>query len=137
MWSRTDALGMDHEEVDGDIVSMASAGIGAAINCRLSMINMEGSWNEIDNGGLHRYCNPGAGAISPYHDRQGIATEDIQAGEELFISYGEIYFKIRMSTYGNIPLLNDFNKADVLLKSIIHCFRTMKLLCKYDKDYSI
>jgi len=111
---------MDQEEVEGAGISAASSGIGAAINCRISMVNVEGTWNQIDSGGLHRSRDPGAGAITPYHDRRGIATDTIAAGQELFISYGEVYFQSRKKTYGLIPLLQDFARADFLLKKYMH-----------------
>lgn len=104
------------DEIDGSTVSAASPGIGAAINCRISMVNIEASWNKIDDGGLHRSKNPGAGAITPYHDRRSFAVDDITAGQELFISYGEKYFKSRQSTYGLVPLRKDFKEADALLE---------------------
>ena len=115
-WAHSDVLGME-DEVEGSDVSAASTGVGAAINCRISMVNIEGSWNRIDNAGLHRSQNPGAGAITPYHDRQSIAIDDISAGQELFISYGESYFESRVSTYGLLPLLDDFERADALLET--------------------
>jgi hypothetical protein len=116
-WARTDIAGMDLEEVEGTAVSAASMGIGAAINCRISMVNVEASWNKIDSGGLHRSKHPGAGAITPYHDRHSVAVSDIPAGHELFISYGKSYFTSRRSTYGLVPLLDDFPKADYLLRN--------------------
>jgi hypothetical protein len=118
VWSKADPVGMDHEEVEGEGVSAASTGIGAAINCRLSMDNVEGSTTKIDYAGLHRSTNPGAGAITPFHDRRGITTEHIRAGQELFIFYGETYFTSRRSTYGLVPLLDDFKVADGLLKNL-------------------
>lgn len=128
VWSRTDMLGMDQEEVEGSAVSAASMGIGAAINCRISMVNIEPSWNKIDSGGLHRSQDPGAGAITPYHDRRSVAISELSAGQELFISYGESYFASRTSTYGLVPLLQDFKKADSLL-------RNFKL--RFTKKYSV
>lgn len=117
---------MDLEEVEGSAVSAASMGIGAAINCRISMVNIEGSYNKIDSGGLHRSTHAGAGAITPYHDRRSFAVSDISAGQELFISYGESYFSSRTSTYGLVPLLEDFEKADALLQNFTNVLLSTK-----------
>lgn len=123
IWDTADFLHMQGEEVKRDQISVASPGMGAAVNCRISMVNVESSWNKIDNAGLHRSTSPGAGAITPYHDRQGIALQDITAGEELYAMYGESYwesyFKTRTSEYGQVPDIYDFKKADKLVAKAI------------------
>jgi hypothetical protein len=119
IWDTADFLHMQGEEVKRDEIAVASPGLGAAVNCRISMVNVESSWNKIDNAGLHRSTSPGAGAITPYHDRQGIALQDIAAGEELYTMYGESYFKSRTSEYGQVPGIYDFKKADKLVAKAI------------------
>jgi hypothetical protein len=103
------------EEVDGDASAGASPGIGAAINCIPSLVNVEGSDTKIDNAGLHRSKDAGAGAFTPYHDRLSYATDDIVAGQELFISYGSNYFETRASMYGHLPSDSDNLRADRLI----------------------
>lgn len=118
-WGAATMEGMVHEEVhDEDEVMVTSNGIGAVINCRISMVNIELSSNKISYGGLHRSKSPGAGSITPYHDWYGIAKEDITAGRELYISYGQQYFESRQDKYGLIPWVEDFMVADGLLKKL-------------------
>ena len=94
-WASSDFGGMDDETEDSDQVSGASPGIGAAANCMPSLINVDSLHPKLDNAGLHRSRDAGAGAFTPYHDRVSFAIEDISAGQELFISYGNTYFTKR------------------------------------------
>lgn len=96
-----------------------SPGIGAAINCDLPLVNVIDTWTKIDGAGLHRKKDPGAGAITPYNDRKSRATRTIQAGEELYIDYGESYFSTRESTYGLMPLHRHYTEANELLEIYI------------------
>ena len=93
-----------------------SPGIGAAINCDLPLVNVADTWSKIDNGGLHRAKDPGAGAFTPYHDRKSRATRSLQPGEELFIDYGENYFKTREYVYGLMPMHKDYKDANAFVK---------------------
>ena len=45
-----------------------------------------------------------------------IATDDIQAGGEIFVSYGEHWFLSREDEYGSIPFENNFDVVDKFLK---------------------
>jgi hypothetical protein len=60
---------------------------------------------------LSRAKDPGAGAFSPYINRQSYATRDIKAGEEFFVSYGENWFLGRQEKLGVIPLYQDLALA--------------------------
>jgi hypothetical protein len=80
------------------------------------LVNVIDTWSKIDTGGLHRKKDPGAGAITPFHDRKSRATRQIQAGEELYIDYGENYFESRTSTYGLMPLNRHYALADKLVR---------------------
>ena len=68
---------MDQE---GFHISAASFGIGAAPNCWLPLVNVADTTTNYDTAGLHRSRDPGAGAITPYHNRRGFATDEIPAG---------------------------------------------------------
>jgi SET domain len=96
-----------------------SPGIGAAINCDLPLVNVMDTWSKIDGGGLHRAKDPGAGAFTPYYDRKSRATRSLQAGEELFIDYGENYFKTRASVYGLMPMHADYKEANTFVKTYL------------------
>ena len=96
-----------------------SPGIGAAINCDLPLVNVIDTWSKIDGAGMHRSKDPGAGAITPYNDRKSRATRTIQAGEELYIDYGESYFSTRENTYGLMPLHLHYTEANEFLEKYI------------------
>jgi hypothetical protein len=101
---------------EGAYANAASFGIGAAVNCFFPLNNAKDNDGQYDNVGLHRSKDPGAGAFTPYHGRTGEATQDIQAGQEIFVNYGTRYFTSRMKTYGPIPLPQDYADADQLLR---------------------
>ena len=77
-------LGMEDEGIQE--VNVASPGFGSAANCFRDLHNVE-EWS-VDHSlaGLHRSRDPGAGAISPYHNRISTAKLRIPTGQELFVS---------------------------------------------------
>lgn len=46
----------------------------------------------IQTTDLHRVLDPGTGAASTYHDVYYVAEKDMEAGEEIFVEYGDNYF---------------------------------------------
>jgi hypothetical protein len=66
-------------------VSFASPGFGSAANCVQDLLNVEELSPEHSLAGLHRSKDPGAGALSPYHNRRSIAKVPIRVGQELFV----------------------------------------------------
>lgn len=103
----------------------ASPGIGAAINCDLPLVNVVDTWTKIGSD-LHRKSSPGAGAITPYHDRKSMATRSIVAGEELYIDYGENYFQTRDYIYGLMPMHKHYKEANAFVERY-QTFRDTKL----------
>jgi hypothetical protein len=70
-------------------VNVASPGFGAAANSFMDFINVdEGYGTHSVAQDLHRSKDPGAGAFSYWHSRMGTASAEIEAGQELFVSYG-------------------------------------------------
>lgn len=69
------------------VLSAASPGFGAAVNCFMDLTNVE-ERNPIQTyeGGLHRFRDAGAGGFSPYWNRSTFALKPIKAGQELFAS---------------------------------------------------
>ena len=116
-WNSDEFFGMTEETEDENMVKGASPGVGAAINCILPLVNLQSSQTRLDSAGLHRAKDPGAGAITPYHDRQGHASQDIPAGQELFISYGESYFRSRPDVYGHVPTEKEYEWADDFIQN--------------------
>lgn len=87
-------MGMTRESASTDIEAYCP-GLDCAINCNLALINTFRSWPLYDYAKLHRSKDPGAGAITPYHNGTTVAARDIPAGAELFKSYGASYFSSR------------------------------------------
>jgi hypothetical protein len=116
-WNAAVFPGMDREldrpETDG--VSVASGGMGAAVNCMLPLVNVYDDHVQMSNAGV-KSDSPGVGSFTPYHGRIFRATVSIEPGTELFADYGENYFWNRNDTYGYLPLFNNFEEANILLK---------------------
>jgi SET domain len=112
-WDAT-SLNMDHEGVVE--VNAASPGFGAAANAFLDLTNVEEWSPKHDYAGLTREKDPGAGAITPYHDRINSAKQDITKGQELFVNYGTSWFSTRFDTMGPIPVEGDLPKANIFLQ---------------------
>ena len=114
-------------ELEGDEVSSASFGFGAAVNCFLDLVNVDETYPDVSSAGLHRSNDPGAGAFSVFHNRQTLATTKITAGDELFASYGNSWFTSR-SKLPPIPLKGDLNKGN----RVILRYRTLSKLYHND-----
>ena len=97
-------------------------GPGAALNCMMALVNTVGADDHVktDQAGLHRSQDPGAGAFTPFYNRQLLSRGSIQPGDELFDSYGEAYFLERDHLFGKIPLKEeDHEQADELLAAYV------------------
>jgi hypothetical protein len=81
-WSGSAAYKDDNSEA----VDAASPGFGSAANSFLDLQNVDETVGCFSLAGLHRSRDAGAGAFTPFHDRQSIATQTIQKGQELFVS---------------------------------------------------
>ena len=116
-----------HMAVEGVESSVGFApGAGAALNCLLPLANVIGMDNYVQmNTDLHRSKDPGAGASTPFTNRQIVAKGTIEAGHELFDWYGEAYFLEREYMYGKIPMLADYERADALLRDFLDLLEKM------------
>jgi SET domain len=95
-------------------VDAASPGFGSAANSFLPLYNVEEHSDlSVDSADLDRKVDPGAGGFTTYHNRRSSALEDIQTGQELFVSYSDVWFSER-EWLGPIPLSDDLNKANAL-----------------------
>jgi hypothetical protein len=79
-----------HLSFEAEEVVACIPGIGAMPNCHFRLSNVRESFTRYDTYGLHRSKDPGAGAFSGYHGREGIAIMDLRAGSEIFVDYGEV-----------------------------------------------
>jgi len=107
---------MDNE---AETTSAFVPGFGAMPNCHLRLTNIaEGELEHHDNAGIgNGRVSPGVGAFTPYHDRQTYATKKVQAGSELFVSYGENWFLTREVDMGLIPILSSYPVANKFMDS--------------------
>ena len=96
-------------------------GIGAMPNCHFRLSNVRESFTKYDTAGLHRSKDPGAGAYSGYHGREGIAIKDLPKGGEIFVDYGEHWFTLREDTLGLVPVAESYVLAEPLLEKF-HTF---------------
>lgn len=112
-------MGMQQESsypyVAPEYVTAFCPGMDAAINCNLALLNVDKGSPKYETTGLHRSKDPGAGAFTPYHQCETIATEPIPAGGELFKFYGDWWFESRPEVFGLIPLSEDYPSADELV----------------------
>lgn len=69
-------------------VNAISFGFGSAANCMLALLNVDEGMPTYVNV-LDRSNDPGAGASTHWHFRPAVATRDIMAGHELFVSLFE------------------------------------------------
>ncbi|KAL3801644.1 hypothetical protein HJC23_013149 [Cyclotella cryptica] len=91
-------------------------GIGAMPNCHFRLSNVKESWTRYDTAGLHRSKDPGVGAFTGYHGREGIATKDLKEGSELFVDYGEHWFTLREKELGLVPVAESYVDAELVLE---------------------
>lgn len=131
-WAASMFAGMDQEVENSQFVHGCSGGMGAAVNCRLNLVNTEDIDDALTMGmsGVSSQ-SPGAGAFTPYYGRSFHATKIIPAGMELYASYGENYFSSR-SGYEMVPLYEDYPMADNLIKQFRFLQRTNKALVQND-----
>jgi SET domain len=118
VWYGSD-LGMQYESSNPfDHISGIAYGLDAAINCHLALFNADKEYASYDFANLHRSIDPGIGAFTPYHNASTSATRNLVAGSELFKSYGDQWFVDRTETFGLLPLTNDYNVVEAMLKKL-------------------
>ena len=111
-------MGMAQESVDDDVEAYCP-GYDSTLNCNLALINVGKTIPQWDTAGLHRWKDPGAGAITYYHNGTHPVTADIPAGGELFKFYGDDWFTGREDKFGLIPLREDYTEAEILVKKLV------------------
>lgn len=122
-WAAHMFEGMDQEVESGpEHIFACSPGMGAAVNCRLNLVNVEDVEDTctVGRSGVPSE-SPGAGAFTPYYGRQFQAVAAIEPGMELYLSYGEAYFSTR-ADYKTVPLSKTYSMADTFLNR----FRTLE-----------
>jgi hypothetical protein len=114
---------------EADKISAFVNGIGSVPNCHFRLENVEEQVVQFDKAGCTRR-DPCAGAYTPYHNRSAYISTALDAGQEVFISYGSKYFTSRESYMGLTPLSSSFPIATKFIES----FRLMVLqVTEYNK----
>lgn len=109
VWGGAD-MGMFSDSQYQDVTAYCP-GLDAAVNGGLQIINVGKSTPQFDFT-LHRSKDPGAGAITPYHNGTTLVTRDIPAGGEVFKDYGDGWFTSRQHLFENIPLSEHYEEAE-------------------------
>jgi hypothetical protein len=113
------------------VVESYIPGIGMLVNSHLGLVNarlsepwmmqrsMDGtdSYYQMDSLTME---DVGRGAQTTHGHVMFEAVANIEAGEELFVSYGDEWFTSREATLGIIPLGADFRDADELLRTFLN-----------------
>ena len=82
-------------QYEGQKVMSFAPGIGTLANGEATKFNVIPTKPVKDGAGLDRKTSPGAGAISHYHNLTWKVVKDITPGSEIFVNYGEGWFKER------------------------------------------
>lgn len=91
-WDSQDFLGM----YEGKNVYSIVPGYGMLTNGHQTLFNTDQSlYPSVDNAGVSRMNNPGAGAFSHYYNYSFVASKAIAAGQELLMNYGQEWFDER------------------------------------------
>ena len=101
---------------EGSRTESVVPGAGAIINSHPGLVNLHVAKHSVDNAGYHRSRDAGVGAYLNRHNMSFVAENDVPAGMELFVNYGDGYFLSRESMFGKIPLQDDYKKADKILQ---------------------
>jgi hypothetical protein len=106
------------------------------VNSHATLWNMAPTFEGFkrNSAGLHRYNDPGTGAISMLHGISWKATEDIEAGSELFCDIGSGYFQDREEKIGYIPQEGDFEKVDVMMDEALEIIGDIETPQEYWND---
>jgi hypothetical protein len=80
---------------EGTKVSSIIPGLGMLANGLSQSANILPFVPRVDEGGLTRVSSPGAGAITHYHNYTFWTSQQVDAGDELFVNYGDGWFQER------------------------------------------
>jgi hypothetical protein len=107
---------------EGDSMFEFWPGFGAIPNHESHYQNVEHGWGPVeDNSDIpavdqYERPHPGSDAYTPFHHRYVEATQDIAAGAELFLSYGDGYFLYKKDNpHPFFPLDDDYDVAKKMM----------------------
>ena len=100
VWS-SESYGSEYEGGKETTATIAAVDMGSLCNSHSGLINLEAQHPRFDPL-LDRCKDPGAGAFSDYVHFAFRSNHSINAGEELFISYGNTWYVERTSLTADV-----------------------------------
>ena len=88
---------------------------GTSSNYHTYLTNLDHFYLKYDDSMVDRYNDHTSGSFTYYNGHQFYASTNIEAGEELFVDYGEEWLEERGTKYRNIPRAHDFYAASKIL----------------------
>mmetsp|Transcript_16707 Transcript_16707/g.23565 ORF Transcript_16707/g.23565 Transcript_16707/m.23565 type:complete len:1238 (-) Transcript_16707:47-3760(-) len=101
---------------EADEVQSIVPGLGMLANSHTGLVNTHMRRPALEGFGMTPSEDPSAGTFSNYHGVTWWANGYIPAGMEIFVGYGENWFKHREKDLGIVPFSGDFEEADRLLR---------------------
>ena len=101
---------------EADSTSSIIPGLGALANSHLGLVNAGTTSVSVGSAGYHRSKDVGVGAFSDRFNLNYVATENIPAGMELFVNYGDGYFLNREEKMGPVPMPSDYIESESRLE---------------------
>jgi hypothetical protein len=112
-----EASTIENAEWEGSAVQILAVNEGSLGNFHPGLVNA-GIQGSLYTPLLDRRYHAGAGAIS-YHPGNGfVSKQALKQGDEVFITYGEHWFRGREHYLGTIPLSADYEKANDMVASL-------------------
>lgn len=109
-------MGMSRE-TDSDDIEAYCPGLDCAVNCNPALLNVEKMTPRYDDP-VPR-TDPGAGAMTPYHNGTTYVSRHIPVGGELFKDYGQGWFDFRYDIFGEFPMEDSYDHASDLVEQMM------------------
>lgn len=93
--------------------------LGTSANYHTFLTNVDHFYLNYDDAMVDRYHDSTAGSFTYYNGHQFYASKNIEAGEELFVDYGEEWLEERAETLGNVPRSHDFYVASKIMLRLL------------------
>ncbi len=117
-WESQNTMG----SAEANQVESLVPGIGTLSNSHTGLVNARMRPPKNTANEFNRFTDPEAGASTNYHNVFFEAKQDVLAGTELFVPYGDLWFNERQETLGIIPLSYDYEEADKILSRFVSIF---------------
>ena len=114
-WSG-DTVGLDYDGYPEYQTDLMQGLVGGMCNYHPGLVNVD-LLAARSTPLLDRRVSPGAGSISDFANTSFRSTQFIEAGEELFISYGEHWMDSRES-FQEVPLERNYEHVDIVAGSL-------------------